>query len=131
MLILQVQLRGAKPMISVKFDYNKDTGTISLRMKGHAGQAEKGHDLVCASASILAYTVAKYVEYVDDADGMMVEPHIEMDEGYTLIVANPTEEYIAEVLNAFFVAEVGFSLLEQNYPQYVEVKMLGETEQKG
>ena len=75
--------------------------------------------------------MAKYVEYVDDADGMMVEPHIEMDEGYTLIVANPTEKYIAEVLNAFFVAEVGFSLLEQNYPQYVEVKMLGETEQKG
>lgn len=113
-------------MIKVTFNYDKESGTIAMNVDGHAGQAEKGRDLVCASASILAYTVAQYVEYVDKAGGIKAEPRIEIEDGHMLIVANPTEEYLAEVLNAFFVAEVGFNLLAQNYPQYVELKMFGK-----
>ena len=97
-----------------------------MDIEGHAGQAPKGQDLICSAASILAYTIARYVEYVDDVGGLLTPPRIEMEEGHTTIVANPTEEYLAEVLNAFFVAEVGYSLLAQNYPQYVEVKLFGK-----
>ena len=113
-------------MINATFTYNKESGTIAMSVEGHAGQAEKGKDLICSATSILAYTVAKYVEYVENMDGLLIKPRIEIEDGHMLIVANPIEKYIAEVLNAFFVAEVGFSLLAQNYPQYVELKMFGE-----
>ena len=112
-------------MIKASFSYNKESGIVAASVEGHAGQAKKGHDLVCSAASILAYTLAKYVESVDNAGGLKEPPHIEAEDGYMLIEAKPTEEYLAEVLNAYFVAELGFHLLSQNYPQYVELKMFG------
>ena len=99
-----------------------------MSVNGHAGQSEKGHDLICSAVSILAYTVAQYVQYVDKAGGLKAKPCIEIEDGHMFIGVKPTEEYIAEVLNAFFVAQVGYHLLAQNYPQYVELKMLGEAE---
>ena len=115
-------------MIKATFSHHEDSGKIVMGVEGHAGQAEKGHDIICSAASILAYTVAQYVHYVEKLGGITVKPRIELEDGYMLIVANPTEEYLAEVLNAFFVAEVGFSLLAQNYPQYVELKMFGKAD---
>lgn len=115
-------------MIKVTFAHHKEAGTIILSAEGHAGQAEKGKDIICSAASILAYTVAQYVKHVDKLGGIIAKPRIELEEGHMLIVATPTEEYLAEVLNAFFVAEVGYSLLAENYPQYVELKMFGKAE---
>lgn len=113
-------------MIKATFSHHKDSNKIVMGVEGHAGQAEKGHDIICSAASILAYTVAQYVKYVENLGGVTAKPRIEFEDGYMLIVASPTEEYLAEVLNAFFVAEVGFSLLAENYPQYVELKVFGK-----
>ena len=113
-------------MINATFNYNKELGTIAMCVDGHAGQAEKGHDLICSAASMLAYTISQYVHYVDKLGGIKVKPHIELEDGHMLVEVSPTEDYIAEVLNAFFVAEVGYSLLAQNYPQYVELNMFGK-----
>lgn len=113
-------------MIKATFTYNQEVGIIAMGVEGHAGQAEKGHDIVCSAASILGYTVAQYLEYVKRLNGFEAEPHIELEDGYMLIVAKPTDKYIAEVLNAFFVAEVGYSLLAKNYPQYVNLKVFGK-----
>ena len=114
-------------MIQASFNRRKDGDAISLRVNGHAGQAEKGQDLICASASILAYTLAQYLHYIHNQGGLVKKPHIVLNEGDALIVAKPKEETEGEVLNAFFVAEVGFSLLEKNYPQFVKLKMFGES----
>ena len=113
-------------MIKVSFDRDKESNFISIKVKGHAGQAEPGHDVICASASILAYTVAQYLRYVHKQGGLVKKPHIALNEGDALIVAKPTKKYEGEVLNAFFVAEVGYHLLAQNYPQFVEIKLFGE-----
>lgn len=113
-------------MINASFTYQKDEGIISLKVNGHAGMDDKGHDIICSAASILTYTVAQYLQYVDKQGGLREKPEIDIKEGDALIVAKPTEEYVGEVLNAFFVAEVGFSLLAHNYPQFVELKLLGE-----
>lgn len=113
-------------MIKATFTYIKDAETIAMSVEGHAGQAEKGQDLICSAASILAYTTAKYVQYVEKLEGFLMKPRIEIEDGHMLIEVVPTENYIAEVLNAFFVAEVGYSLLAQNYPQYVELKPFGQ-----
>lgn len=115
-------------MIKASFTYHKEIDTIALKVKGHAGMNNKGHDIVCSAASILTYTIAQYLQYADKQNGLRRKSRINIKDGDALIVAFPTEEYMGEVLNAFFVAEVGFSLLAQNYPQYVELKMLGEAD---
>ena len=113
-------------MINASFTYQDKLKMVSMNIEGHSGQAEKGNDLICCGASMLAYTLAQYVRYIEKAGGLTEEPIIEIEDGYMHIEAKATEKYIAEVLNAFFVAEVGFSLLAQNYPQYVNIKMFGE-----
>lgn len=115
-------------MIKARFIHEKDIGVIALKVEGHAGQAEKGKDIVCSAASILTYTIAQYLNYVHNQGGLRNKPHIEINDGNATIVAKPTEKYEGEVLNAFFVAEVGYSLLAKNYPQYVELNMFGEAE---
>ena len=112
-------------MINVSF--SRDDETISMRVNGHAGQAEMGQDIVCASSSILAYTVAQTLQYIEARGGLKKKPHIKLNSGYAEIICKPTEEYAGEVLQTFFVAEVGYTLLAHNYPQYVELKMFGET----
>lgn len=113
-------------MIKVHFERQKEIDTIILKVDGHAGMNKKGHDIVCSAASILTYTVAQYLQYIHKRGGLQKSPRINLNNGDALIVAKPKSEYEAEVLNAFFVAEVGFSLLAQNYPQYVELKMFGK-----
>ena len=113
-------------MIKVHFERQKEIDTIILKVEGHAGQNEKGKDIVCSAASILIYTIAEYLEFIHKRGGFQKKPRIQIKDGDALIVAKPTEEYMGEVLNAFFVAEVGYNLLAQNYPQYVEVKMFGK-----
>lgn len=115
-------------MIKVTFARQKEIDTIILKVEGHAGQDEKGHDIVCSAASILTYTIAQYLQYVNKRGGLQKNPRIAIKEGNALITAKPTKEYEVAVLNAFFVAEVGYSLLAQNYPQYVELNMFGKAE---
>lgn len=113
-------------MIKAIFKREKDADAIILKVEGHAGQAEHGHDIVCSAASILTYTIAQYLQFVHKQGGLQNNPYIALNDGDALIIAKPTEEYEGEVLNAFFVAEVGFSLLAQNYPQYVELNVFGK-----
>ena len=42
-------------MVKAEFFTNKESGTITMKLSGHAGQAEHGNDIVCAAASILAF----------------------------------------------------------------------------
>ena len=112
-------------MINVSF--SRDAETISLRVNGHAGQAAMGQDIVCASASILAYTVAQTLVYIDAQGGLKTRPRIKLKNGNAEIICKPTDEYAGEVLQTFFVAEVGYTLLSHSYPQYVDIKMFGET----
>lgn len=95
---------------------------LSLRVKGHAGYAEHGQDIVCASASILAYTLASIVESFDD-DG--VKPIIDLTSGDTTIacVCKDREDYV-KVANAYHYTQIGYALLAQNYPQYVRLEAL-------
>lgn len=112
-------------MVRAAFYTDKSSGSITLKLTGHAGAAEKGQDIVCASASILAYTVAQTMEYMHAEGGLRKKPRIEFSDGNATIVAKPKEDSYAEALHTFFVAQVGYSLLAHNYPQYVELKSFG------
>ena len=113
-------------MIKVKFAENKANGSLSLKVKGHAGQAPEGHDIICASASILAYTVAQMVTDINSKGGLKKPPTVKLEKGDAVVTCHPKDETTAELLHTYFVAQVGYNLLAHNYPQFVEFKMLGK-----
>ena len=94
-----------------------------LTVTGHAGAAEPGHDLVCASASMLAYTLAANVANMADA-GQVREPIIRNDAGDTEISCNPRHNLKASVTLIFDSVCVGFELLAHDYPEYVSYKIM-------
>ena len=117
-------------MVFAEFFTNKETGNITMKLSGHAGQAKKGEDIVCSAVSILAYTVAQALQFMYEEGGLQKKPHIKLTEGNTIIVAKPKPESYAEALHTFFVAQVGYHLLSHNYPQYVTLSSFGEAEHK-
>ena len=112
-------------MIKASFTRTEDK-TFLLEIEGHAGQDDSGHDIVCSAASILAYTLAQTMRYIEEQEGFEVNPVIHLSEGKATILVRPKKEYEGEVLQTFFTIEVGYSLLAQNYPQYVELKQFGQ-----
>lgn len=115
-------------MVKAEFFTNKEAGSITMKLTGHAGQAEKGQDIVCAAASILAYTVAQALQFMYEQGQLQKKPHIKLTEGDTVIVAKPRKDAYAEALHTFFVAQVGYHLLSHNYSQYVTLSSFGDSE---
>jgi uncharacterized protein YsxB (DUF464 family) len=114
-------------MIKVKLSQNDEKKTLSLKLIGHAGQAEVGKDIVCASATILAYTVAQIVKVMESNEELTRKPTIKLKKGNIEVTCRcKTDESYAEALHTYFVAQVGYSLLAHNYPQYVALNSLGE-----
>lgn len=89
-----------------------------LTMTGHANSAEPGHDLVCASASMLAYTLAANVANMADA-GQVRQPIIKNTEGNTEISCNPRHNLKNTVALVFDSICAGFELLAHDYPEYI------------
>ena len=111
-------------MVMVTFT---ETGQIlSLRIEGLAGQAEIGKDIVCASCSILAYTVAKIVNDALNNGHLETSPIIDIERGGALILCSPNDSKYAEIRHAYEVVQEGYALLAENYPQYVELKQFGK-----
>lgn len=101
-------------MIEVTFTESGEK--LSLRLKGHAEYAEIGKDIVCASASILAYSLATIV------GDFGINPTINLDSGNTTIECECTDHPMMDVVrDSFNFANVGYSLLAHNYPQYVRL----------
>lgn len=89
-----------------------------LSVEGHARSAEPGHDLVCASASMLAYTLAANVANMAAA-GQVRQPIIENKEGMSEISCNPRHNLKNTVTLVFDSVCVGFELLAHDYPDFV------------
>lgn len=116
-------------MIEVKFDMDAERNKIDLRVNGHAEAGAYGHDLVCASASILAYTLAQNLEMAYCQGLLKYKPDIKLNKsGKAVIHCRTKDETYAEILHAFLVIQTGYQLLAHNYPDYVYLTMFGETE---
>ena len=93
-----------------------------LTITGHAGSAEPGHDLVCASASMLAYTLAANVANMAD-NGQVREPVMDMAEGNTTISCKPRHNLKATVTLVFDTVCAGFDLLAYQHPEYIKYEI--------
>lgn len=109
-------------MIRAKFYMKNDS--IHMSLKGHAGAAPIGEDLICAGATMMAYTVAQAVQFMHDAGKLKKRPKISLKDGNADIVVTPREEDYAEALHTFYVAQCGIHLLAHNYPEHVKLEHL-------
>lgn len=113
----------------IKATFTKEEGEyIRLDVNGHAGQAKIGQDVICSAASILIYTLGQTLLYIHKQGWLKKKPVIKLKSGRGTIQCDPKREFFEECLMAFFEIEIGYSLLANNYPQFVELKMFGDPE---
>ena len=112
-------------MVNIEYLSDPTEYHIRLIIKGHAGQSEKGSDLVCSAVSILTHTIAENVR-------RLCKHHIgyvSLEEGDSEvdIFFNSDNEY--EQLGGKIEAiATGFELLAESYPQYVAFNVNGKGE---
>ena len=107
----------------IKVVYHRDLNRVSV--EGHAQSGEIGHDLVCASASILTYTLAAFVENMKNAK-QVYNPKVELKEGDALIYCEPSNRYKGSVTLVFDSICAGFELLAQDYPDNISYEIRGK-----
>lgn len=95
-----------------------------LTVEGHAYSGEPGHDLVCASASILAYTLAANVANMADNGHARIEC-MELAPGKAQISCKPASRLKNMAAMVFDSVCVGFELLAKDYPQYIRYEIHG------
>lgn len=106
----------------IQVTYHRDYNRVTV--KGHAGSDEPGKDLVCASASILAYTLAANVANLEE-QGAVRDMTAELREGDTEIACTPNRRNRAVITLIFDTVCAGFELLAKQYPQYISYEIIG------
>lgn len=97
----------------------------SVLVKGHAGSAEHGHDLVCSAVSALVYTLASNVEKLADDRKHVRRPVIDLNKGNAVISCDPVHGFTAVTTLVFDTVCEGFSLLAQQYGAFINYKVKG------
>ena len=90
-----------------------------LVIRGHAGYAPRGYDIVCAAATILSYTAAEYVKYAAAQGWLRKKPFINLSPGHIEIRCRPKHAYSSELHAVFTALRGGFQILRENYPESV------------
>ena len=106
----------------IKVIYHRDLNRVSVT--GHARSGEEGHDLVCASASILVYTLASFVSNMKIAK-QVYNPTAELREGDALIYCDAPRKYKHSITLVFDSICGGFDILAKNYPDNISFEMIG------
>lgn len=105
-------------MINVIYyrSYNKVT------IIGHALSGKVGQDLVCASASILAYTLANAVINMEVAK-QCSDTYVSLNSGNAIVSCHPVVRYKSAVTLVFDTLCAGFEILSKNYPNNISYEM--------
>lgn len=99
--------------------YRIEDGTLTLRLRGHAGSAPAGKDLLCAASTALIYTLAQNI--TDAADKLENQPVIDIREGAAKVSCTPKKLYLPGILVVYQTILTGFEVLAANYPQNFQV----------
>lgn len=94
---------------------------FDLTVKGHAGAAPKGEDIVCAAVTILTRTFAQNARIMDRS-GIVSGLRIELEPGNAHISCKPAKKYKSVARTVLEGICLGFEMLEQEYPEYVKFK---------
>lgn len=106
-------------MTRVKFYKDKDGNIVKYTVKGHAGYAEYGKDIVCAAISALALTGINALEAVCG-----INPEYKDSNGY-LSVSLPRNIQLENKNKAIIVLEtirIGMEGIQEAYPKYMTLE---------
>lgn len=106
----------------IKVVYYRSSNKITI--DGHALSGESGHDLVCAAASILTYTLANTVDNMVAAK-QCKDKRILLESGHAVIVCRPLSRYASVVKLLLDTICSGFEILAKNYPQNILYEIHG------
>ena len=95
-----------------------------VTVQGHAGSGPEGHDLVCASVSALALTLAGNVAYMQ-AQEAVYDVITKLEEGNAEIQCTPYRRYRDSVAQIYRAICVGFELLSTKYPDNISYEVRG------
>lgn len=96
--------------------YHRDLNRVEV--EGHAKSGEEGHDLVCASASILIYTLASFVKNTYKAR-QSKKLELKLDAGNSVVGCKAKKPYKLALTLVFDAICGGFELLARNYPENI------------
>lgn len=105
----------------IKAKFKAEDGKLTMTMRGHSGAAERGKDLVCAAASMLAFTAAQDIIDHANAEDLQEMPKMHVAPGKVEIEVVPKEEAYAEILHTLFLIQKGLLVLQANHPKFVKV----------
>ncbi len=97
----------------IKVDYYKRYNRVTV--EGHAKSGEAGHDLICAAASILVYTLAVNVQNME-ANGQVRDTVLILEHGDAEISCKSVNKYKSVVAMIFASMCAGFEILAADYP---------------
>ena len=106
-------------MVKVSFKTAENDESFIIIVEGHAGQADPGQDIICASASILVYTLAQTVTDMHNAGRLRKKPRIRIENGDAEIVLKPKKGFFSEAFLTVHTIKRGFDLLCSNFPDFV------------
>ena len=97
-----------------------DEAEYCLSMKGHAGSAPKGEDLVCAALSMLMFTLEETVQDMRET----LLPTITHTKSGVRIRCRPSGVYCIICRTIFRTVYTGCELLSRHYPEFVQTTEL-------
>ena len=104
----------------INVTYYKAINRVTI--KGHALSGVPGHDLVCAGASTLAYTLAANVGRMEEM--CLVDDALVALEPGRAEIRCVTERECAAIVEAIFdTVCVGFELLSRDNPDYISYEI--------
>lgn len=99
------------------------SGEFELQLSGHAGYAPAGSDVVCAAASMLAYTAAQEVLRVESGGKLREKPHIVLDKGNSEVSCEFAGNALCEAKILYRIIKSGYALLAANFPDHVKLSV--------
>lgn len=97
---------------------------LRYTIKGHAGYAEAGEDIVCAAISILAHTTyASLIKVCDIAEEHIYVSVRDTDGYFELSIPEFRDSDVLEKSQIVFqVMEVGMKEILHSYPEYITLE---------
>lgn len=105
--------------------FGKKGDQIFLTARGHAGYAAHGQDMVCAAATMLAYTLGQTAMVLAAEGKLEGDPSISIQSGDADIAFTPKAEHRAECLTSMRVIENGAQCLAGSFPGNCQIHYVG------